>query len=74
VDIGLAVDPANNRDMGREGKPLPAVTVKEVGDLNTYGALGTIDARGKILSSSFLAIERVIAMKDLLRQLQIDEP
>ncbi len=64
VDIGLAITTNTN--------PVPrVVTVKEIGDLSTLGALEIIDAHKRQLSSSFLALEQSIPLKSLLDTLQI---
>jgi len=73
VDVGLSVDPAINRGLTTRGNST-LVTVKEVGDLSAHGALATLDANGRTLSSNALAIDKVLSLVELLDQLQLPAP
>ena len=73
VDVGLSVDPAINRGVATRGNS-PLVTVKEVGDLSTHGALTTLDANSRTLPSGALAIDKVLPLVELLDQLQLPTP
>lgn len=69
ADLGLSIDPVRNRD----SIPLQ-VTIKDLGDLRTFGALETIDGHGRVLPADALAIEEVHPLQSLLDLLQIHHP
>jgi hypothetical protein len=72
ADIGLLVDPVNNRENegDNQGTLRAMVTVKEIGDLSTHGGLETIDARGRTLQATSFSIDQVIPLETLLDVLQ----
>ncbi len=52
--------------------PAPVtVTVKEVGDLTGHGALETIDAHGRAVSSEAITLEKEVRLQDVCDMLQI---
>jgi len=59
--------PLINSDNLRDSR----VVLKEVGDLQGFGTLRTIEGHGRPLASTFLTIERVYPLSDLLDSLQI---
>lgn len=69
ADLGLSIDPLKNRD----SVPLQ-VTIKDLGDLSMFGALETLDGRGRILRTDALTIDEVRPFKDVLDLLQIHHP
>jgi hypothetical protein len=71
VDLAFLLDtgstPAINSDNLRDAR----VVLKEVGDLQGFGTLRTIEGHGRPIASTFLTIERVYPLSDLLDSLQI---
>lgn len=66
VDIGCAAEPANNRDTPDKPSRNMVVTVKEIGDLSTHGALETIEGFGRAIETSALSINAVMPLGALL--------
>jgi hypothetical protein len=64
VDIGLTQQANTNWFSGR-------VTVKEIGDLRTHAALERIEAGGRQLASHAIAIDQILSLGALLKQLGI---
>lgn len=69
ADLGLSIDPSKNRD----SVPLQ-VTIKDLGDLSTFGALETLDGHGRILRADAFTMEEVRPFQDVLDLLQIHHP
>jgi hypothetical protein len=66
VDIGLSRPQSYERV-----SESTMVTIEEIGDLSTYGGLEIIDGGGRRISPSFLRVEKVLSLKDLLDVLQL---
>jgi hypothetical protein len=66
VDAGLMREPVHNHHA-----PAPVVTVKDVGDLSTFGALTTIDGGRREIGPESLALERVLPLARFLDELQL---
>jgi hypothetical protein len=66
------VDVAVSRTPGSGDTAL--VTVRDVGDLSTFGALETASAKGKRVSHQLLALEVSIPLAHLLNALTSSEP
>ena len=66
VDIGLSRSPVRERISAST-----MVTIEEIGDLSTCGALEVIGGGGRRISHSILGIEKVLSLKDLLDALQL---
>jgi len=66
VDIGCMAEPANNR--GTQDKPSRnmVVTVKEVGDLSTHGALETVEGFGRAIETPAVSINAVMPLGAML--------
>lgn len=67
ADIGLTITPQANRLAAQ-----PTVTIKEIGDLSTCGALETIAANARTLPSSAIAVEKSLPLVELLTLLRIN--
>lgn len=66
ADAGLLLEPQHNRDAAR-----PVVTVKDLGDLSTFGALEEIGGGRREISADALVLERVVPLAVLLDELQL---
>ena len=66
IDIGLSCESIHNRN-----SPPLVVTVKDLGDLNTHTAVETIQGHGRKVPVESVAMERVVALNDLLKELQL---
>ena len=69
ADIGLMVEPANNRHSTK-----PVVTIKDLGDLSTFGALEIIAGGKRSIAASRVAVDRVLLLSRLLDELQLYHP
>lgn len=66
ADAGLLLELQHNRDAAR-----PVVTVKDLGDLSTFGALEEIGGGRREIGVDALALERVVPLAVLLDELQL---
>jgi len=69
ADIGLLIENAHNRHAAR-----PVVTIKDLGDLSTFGALETIDGRRRAVPASSVTIDRVVPLHRLMDELELYYP
>jgi hypothetical protein len=69
ADIGLMVEPQHNRTGTRT-----VVTVKEAGDLSTFGALETIPGGKRPVPVERIATDRVVPLSRFLDELQLYHP
>jgi hypothetical protein len=69
VDIGLTITPQANRLLAQ-----PTVTIKEIGDLSTCGALETIAGNAWPLPFSAITVEKSLPLAQLLTLLNINTP
>lgn len=70
VDLGLSVAPGQPDRFDPRRAPFLALVLKEIGDLSTHGALETVQASGRVLPASAVAIEMVLPRGDFLALLQ----
>jgi len=68
VDIGLMYDPPHFK----RGDGEITVTLKEVGDLSLHGALENIDASGRRMSATALAVDATFPLSELAERLQLN--
>jgi len=66
ADIGCTAEPANNRGTLDRPSRSMVVTVKEIGDLSTHGALETVEGFGRAIETSALSIGAVMPLGALL--------
>ena len=66
VDIGLLFDAELNK-----GKERTIVTIKDVGDLSTYGALEIIDGAARTIRTEQLALNQSLALTEFLDIVQL---
>ena len=71
VDIGLLVDPSARVEVAGSPARFKHVTIKEIGDLGNHQGLESIDAFGRRLSSSMIAVEKTLPLSELMDMLQI---
>jgi hypothetical protein len=69
VDIGLTFDPLLNKDSNHS-----VATIKDIGDLSTYGALQSLNGKARILGSNRLSVNQSMPLKDVLDLLQLPHP
>jgi hypothetical protein len=69
ADIGLMIEPARNRHGHRT-----VVTVKDLGDLSTFGALETIAGGTRAVPVERVTPDRVVPLHRLLDELQLYHP
>jgi hypothetical protein len=69
VDIGLMVDPLLNR-----GSERIIATIKDIGDLGTYGALQSLDGATRTVKAGLLPINQSMPLKEILDILQLPCP
>jgi len=60
VDVGINYE----ESMGESGKVLHSAKIMDLGDLSTFTSFEVIDAKGKMLDASHIAIEKTIARND----------
>ncbi len=66
IDIGVLFDAQLNK-----GKERTIATIKDIGDLNTHGALKTIDGVARIVRTEQLVVNRSLPLTELLDILQL---
>jgi hypothetical protein len=69
ADIGLMMEPSHNRQGTRT-----IVTVKDVGDLSTFGALEVIPGGKRPVPVERVTLDRVVPLARLLDELQLYHP
>ncbi len=69
ADIGLMIEVAHNRFGAK-----PVVTVKDLGDLSTFGALETIQGGKRPIPAASVVLERVVPLSRFLDELQLYYP
>jgi hypothetical protein len=69
ADVGLMAEPAHNR----QGTRL-VVTVKDIGDLSTFGGLEVVAGGRRPVAAERLVPERVVPLSRLLDELQLYHP
>jgi hypothetical protein len=69
VDLGLTITPQAHRLVAH-----PNVTIKEIGDLSSCGALEIIRGNAQPLLSSAVAVEKSLPLAELLTLLHINTP
>jgi len=68
ADIGVVIEPRLNKN--RRFRTNPLVTIKEVGDLDGFGALHEVDAGRKRVGAKHVGVEQVLRLRrlsDILR-------
>ncbi len=66
VDVGVLIDPVLNR----RGDGI-VVTIKDLGDLSTFGALKTIDGSARVISTETFSLNQSMQLSQLLDILQL---
>jgi hypothetical protein len=66
VDIGLTLDPLLNKDPATV-----VVTIKDLGDLSTFGALKTVDGSSRAINADQLVLNRSLPIRDMFNILQL---
>jgi hypothetical protein len=69
VDIGLIFDPILNKDSEH-----PVATIKDLGDLSTYGALQSFDGVARSVKADRLPVNQSMPFKNILDVLQLPHP
>jgi len=66
VDIGLLYEPANNKSAAAR-----VATIKDIGDLSTYGSLRWYDGGARTVKSDMLPMNASLPLQDILDLLQL---
>jgi len=69
ADIGLVFDPLLNKDSEH-----PTATIKDIGDLSTYGALRSFDGAARSVKADQLTVNQSMPFKNILDILQLPLP
>ena len=69
ADLGLSLNRSNEEDQSSR-----CVTIKEVGDLSTFGALESIAGIRRTIAGGELVLERTLSIQHLLDMLQLPPP
>jgi hypothetical protein len=69
VDIGLIFDPLLNRDSEHS-----IATIKDIGDLSTYGALQSVDGAARSVRADRLPVNQSMPLNNILDVLQLPHP
>lgn len=69
ADIGLMIEPVHNRQGNRT-----VVTLKDLGDLSTYGALEVIQGGKRAVPAERVTVDRVVPLSRFMDELQLYHP
>ncbi len=69
VDLGVSLEPEQNRR-----STAPVATIKEIGDLRAHASLQSLDGSARKISPADVAVERQMALAELLDLLQLYGP
>jgi hypothetical protein len=69
ADVGLMIEPAHNIQGTRT-----VVTVKDLGDLGTFGGLEVIQGGKRVVTADLVAPDRVVPLSRFLDELQLYHP
>lgn len=69
VDIGISIDPLLNKSAGTV-----IATIKDLGDLSTYGALHTVDGSSRSIKTGRLEINQSLPLATVFDTLQLPQP
>jgi hypothetical protein len=69
VDVGLTFDPLLNKDPEQ-----PVATIKDIGDLSTYGALRSFDGAARSVRADQFTVNQSLPLNNMLDILQLPLP